>query len=319
MTAPWFKAHPPERMFLAAACIAFPAFVYAVAFWQIAGRRLVPGELTTADLGIAFVERSPASLAADLAARETYLIASVAMLLIAVISFGYALGAIRRSRGTTVMAVAGLFAVIVGGVALAYQGNPLRDLVVEAPLDAASPWGAEAMREGMRLFVSINTFLGLAAVGAMMIRFADLALGSPNGADDPAEGADRGGELREALVVGSAILTSATVATYFYYHYPLALMTEASAKAFAPLSALGSLRWGAAYAAILAAAAAPAVAALVAERKASPQRQAGDRADTGWMNAEAWSARIKAFGALLAIIAPAVATPILEVLAPLLK
>ena len=194
----------------------------------------------------------------------------------------------------------------------------MRTLIVETPLDEATVWGAETMRSGMRLFVSTNTFFGLAAVGAMMFRFADIALGPPGDVKSVEDLRARGDALREGLAVGSAILTSATVATYFYYHYPLSIMTEASAKIFAPLSALGALRWGAVYATILIAASAPAIAAQILDGR----RLGGAGADAdaaSWLNKDAWADRLKALGAVLALIAPAAATPVLEVLAELFK
>lgn len=313
------RAYTTDRIALAASCFAFPAVIYIFGFWWIAGRQLFPVNLSAKTLTLKMAPSTPATLAADLAAREIYLLASVAMLVISLTALAYALFGIRRSRDGRTALIAVISAAGVGAIAAFTEGNPLRTLVVETPLDKAEVWGAEAMRSGMRLFVTVNTFIGLTAVGAMICRFADIALGPVEGATTAETVRARGAALQEALLVGSAMLTAATVATFFYYHYPLSIMTVASAEVFGPLSALGSLRWGAAYTAVLIAAAAPAMAAHIMDARQGSGDQGDKDAGAAWLDGDVWAKRFKTLGAILAVIAPAIATPILEVLAPLLK
>lgn len=320
MSFSFVRKASPARSALALASFAFPAAVYFAAFWLIGGRRLFPGDVTAEALGLAFREKSPAMLAADLAAREAFLISSTAMLIISVSALGYALAAIHSSRGRGPAVLAALAAALIGTAALANEGNIIRDVMVERPLRDAAVFGAEGLRRGLALFVSLNTFVGLAAVGAMMARFADLAWGPETGVSDRREIGARAAAIREAIYFGSAILTVATVTTYFFYHYPLAVMTEASEAAYRPISGIGALRWGASYTAVLAAASIPAVAALIADRRAAVEAGViADEEGSTLFDRKAWADRAKAIGVVATVIAPAVATPLLEIIGPLLK
>ncbi|MFV0473728.1 MAG: hypothetical protein ACK5MQ_05905, partial [Pikeienuella sp.] len=320
MTFDSFRGRPGWRVALAAACIVFPVLVYAVAFYWLAGRAGTPADVAPEAIGLAFAEKGGPLFALEMAARERYLLTSAAMFAVSAGALAYALSRIYQRRGGAAALIGALAAAATGAVSALSAGNRLRTLIVEAPLALAETQGAShgltGLSEGISLFVAVNTFTGLAAVAAFMLRFADLALGAPD--DDMGEAgfARRAATLRETMLMASAVLTSATIATCFFYQYPLALMTPESRAVFGTLSGVASIRWGAAYTAILAAASAPAIIALIAERRRAMADGAlpPGAAATGGLSEDDVQEYATGLAALAGVIAPAGAAPVSDLL-----
>lgn len=315
-----FKSRPPARIALALACIAFPASIYAVAFYLIGGTWFFPEDVSPEALGLAFAARSAALFAEELAAREAFFIASVAMTLACTVALAYALALILRDRTPGAAIFTALAAAATGGLAVLTQGNTMRTVVFETPMLRAAAesatFGAAGFLRGAEIYVSVNTFIGLAAVAALIGRFFHLTLGNDGETRDAAGLARRAAALRESVTVASLVLTSATVATYFYYHYPLSLMTDASRAIYGPIAGIASLRWGVAYTVVLATTVAPAFAAHLEDRRVAVAEGAApaDAAKTGWLSKDAIGANLKALGAVATILAPAVAAPLLDLI-----
>mgnify|MGYP001214349409 CR=1 FL=1 len=309
---------PPHRIALALACLVFPGLVYGLSFYLVGGKLLTPQALMPETLGVAFGPATPARFAADMAARERFLIAAAAMTAVSLGALAFSLSQLVESRGPRFGLLAAVGATATGLFAVATQGNPLRDLAVERPVALAiregATWGLAEAWAGISLLVTANTFIGLVAVGATALRFADLALGRDGPAPDAAALARNGRALRETVLAGSAILTSATVATVFFNQYPLSLMAPPALDVFTTLSGIASVRWGAAYSIVLATAAAPAAAALIADRRraaASGLRLTDE--ETRWLSRDGLVENLKTLSAVAGVLAPALAAPAIEI------
>ncbi len=316
-------ASPARGRALAAACLIAPLAIYAGVFQHLA-YRLGPARGDVLPDAFAFAA-APGRIVADLAAREAFLLASAAMLVISVGALVYALAGLHRSHGRPGLAAGALAALAFGGYAAATSGNPWRSHLVDRALAAAAE--ADALFAPLRTqnaldaIVLLDTFLGIGAVGAMILRFASLALAEGDRPAARRHGAHaarlaaRERAVARSLLAGALILTSAAVATRIFYHLPAALMEGEAAETHRALAALAATRWGAAYTAILVGAAAPAFLAV--------QLDLSDAVESGALTSEeaaplsgagALGGPARAIGAVAAALGPAAVGPLLGVL-----
>ena len=293
-------------------------------FWWLGLNYFFPSSLSPTDFQVDLISDNTRLFSVELASRERIFLSSIAVSVFSIVAAIYAIATFERNRGWRPTVVVVLICLALGYVAAVTQGNPIRDMVVEWPLGQAAfnyiSYGLPELYEGMRLFSVINSFCALAAAAALIARFVDLTLGDGrwDGANDiPA----RGLALRETILFAGVLLTLATVATYFYYHYPLVLMEEASAATHRKFSEMASVRWGAIYSTVMITASSPAIAAHLLERQRLArdiQRLIEDQPDLDipppppWISLYTLGVVAKSVLAFGAMLAPAAISPILE-------
>lgn len=301
-----------------------PTAVYLIGFWWLGLNYFFPSTLTPSDFQVDLVRDNTQLFSQELASRERVFLASIAVSVFSIVAAIYGISTFERNRGWRPALVIVLICLGIGYIAATNQGNPIRDMVVEWPLGQAAfnyiSYGLPELYEGMRWFSIINSFCAVAAASALIARFVDLTLGDGrwDGENDIPE---RGLALRETILFAGALLTLATVATYFYYHYPLVLMESGSAETHRRFSEMASVRWGAIYSTIMITASSPAIAAHLLER----QRLAHDiqklleaQPDLDipppppWISLHTLGTAAKSMLAFAAMLAPAAISPILE-------
>lgn len=313
-----------ERYLLACLCVAAPSAIYLIGFWWLGLHYFFPSSLSAGDFPVELIQDNTQLFSQELASRERIFLSSIAVSVISIVAAIYAIATFERNRGRrpTVIVVAICFSL--GVLAAIQQGNPIRDMVVEWPLGQAAfnyiSYGLPELYEGMRLFSIINSFCALAAASALIARFVDLTLGDGRW-DGKNDIPTRGIALRETILVAGVLLTLATVATYFYYHYPLALMEERSAEVHRRFSEMASIRWGAIYSSVMITASSPAIAAHLLERQRLAQdiqKLSAERPELEipppppWVSLYTLGVIAKSVLAFAAMLAPAAISPILE-------
>jgi len=313
-----------ERYLLAALCIIAPLVVYLVGFWWLGLNYFFPSSLSASDFQVELIQDSTQVFSLELAPRERVFLTSIAVSVMSIVATIYAIATIERNRGWRPTLLILAVCLSLGTIAATHQGNPIRDMVVEWPLGQAAfnyiSYGLPELYDGMRLFSVINSFCALTAASALVARFVDLTLGDGRW-DGENDIPTRGLALRQTILCAGVLLTLATVATYFYYHYPLVLMEEGSAQVHRRFSEMASIRWGAIYSSVMITASAPAIAAHSLER----QRLARDlqryaKEEPGleiptpppWVPLQTLALLGKAALAVAAMLAPAAVSPILE-------
>lgn len=318
------KPRTSERYLLACLCIIAPTAVYLIGFWWLGLNYFFPSSLAPGDFQVDLIRDNTVLFSKELASRERVFLASIAVAVFSIVAGIYAISTFERNRGWRPTVGAALVCLALGYVAAVNQGNPIRDMVVEWPIGQAAfnyiSYGLPELYEGMSRFSIINSFCAVAAASALVARFVDLTLGDGrwDGENDiPA----RGLALRETILFAGALLTLATVATYFYYHYPLVLMEDESAKVHRRFSEMASVRWGAIYSTVMITASSPAIAAHLLERQRLArdiQKLIVDRPELEipppppWISLYTLGTIAKSVLAFAAMLAPAAISPILE-------
>lgn len=318
------QARTAERHLLAFLCVAAPTAVYLIGFWWLGLNYFFPSSLSPSDFQVALIEDNTQLFSKELASRERVFLASIAVSVFSIVAAIYAIATIERNRGWLPTIVVTAVCLFLGVIAATQQGNPIRDMVVEWPLGQAAfnyiSYGLPELYDGMRLFSVINSFCALAAASALVARFVDLTLGDGRW-DGENDIPTRGLALREAIMFAGVLLTLATVATYFYYHYPLVLMEESSADIHRRFSEMASIRWGAIYSSVMITAASPAIAAHLLERQRWSQKTEKRRLERPdldipppppWISLHTLGVVAKSVLAFAAMLAPAAISPILE-------
>ncbi|MEO0819458.1 MAG: hypothetical protein AAF074_03435 [Pseudomonadota bacterium] len=237
-------------------------------------------------------------LAAELPQRLSYTLATLVLFAASLTGIAYAVATLFHRRGPGMAAIAFLAALIAGTVGfvgdeqvtadikaggyalLAWLdpivnsgresvGETLRAVVVTGPL-ATLPKGQQALgpetRDQMLWLTAMAAAMGLAATGALLVRFAEIAWSDPDKAHDrPEDLRQRWAALRNTLLLGAIILTLAVLATRAYYAWPLSMLDEASATLLGPIASTAAGFWGTIYTLVLLSAALPAVIALHTE------------------------------------------------------
>lgn len=318
------KPRTSERYLLACLCILAPTSVYLIGFWWLGQNYFFPSSLAPGDFPISLIRENTQLFSQELASRERVFLASISVSVFSIVAGIYAVATLERNRGWKPTFGAALICLALGYVAAVNQGNPIRDMVVEWPIGQAAfnyiSYGLPELYEGMRRFSIINSFCAVAAASALVSRFVDLTLGDGrwDGANDiPA----RGLALRETIMFAGVLLTLATVATYFYYHYPLVLMEDDSARIHRRFSEMASVRWGAIYSTVMITASSPAIAAHLLERQRLArdiQKLIKEQPDLDipppppWVSLHTLGTVAKSVIAFAAMLAPAAISPILE-------
>ena len=313
-----------ERYLLSCLCIAAPCAVYFIGFWWLGLHYFFPSTLRAEDFEIALITDNTQLFSLELASRERVFLASIAVSVFSIVAAIYAISTFERNRSWPPTLVVTLVCLALGYVAATNQGNPIREMVVEWPIGQAAfnyiSYGLPELHKGMHLFSVINSFCAVAAASALIVRFVDLTLGDGRW-DGENDIPTRGLALRETILFAGILLTLATVATYFYYHYPLSLMEKETAEVHRRFSEMASVRWGAIYSAIMITAASPAIAAHLLERQRLArdiEKLIAERPDLDipppapWVSLKTLSTIAKAAFAFAAMLAPAVIAPILE-------
>lgn len=309
---------PLWRLLLAAACVGLPLLVTGLIFFRIGGAfpAALPQPLTAPEFRTVGTMLAPSALST----MNAVLISSAAMVAVCLGVIGWSLAKIWTGLGRTASLLGAVVIFGAGAIFVSTPNNPLIGALVKTPVAKAveaKVWAAAEFGAAADQTLLLGLFIGPAAIVALLIRFVLLCLRPvwEIGQDDPRNLAQRAGELRAAILLGSAMLTAATLATYFYYRFPVALMTEPSAAAFDALSTQAALRWGAAYTMALACTAAPAIAVFFADRDAvarKPDVDAG--AIPGLFHKPGLTDRLRQTATAAAILAPAGAVPLLEAL-----
>ncbi len=312
------------RYLLACLCVAAPCTVYLIGFWWLGLNYFFPSSLSASDFQIDLVADNAELFSQELVSRERIFLSSIAVSVFSIVAAIYAVATIERNRGMVPTVVVVGLSLGFGYAAATMQGNPIRDMVVEWPLGQAAfnyiSYGLPELYEGMHLFSIINSFCVLAAASALIARFVDLTLGDGRW-DGQNDIPTRGLALRETILVAGVLLTLTTMATYFYYHYPLSLMEESSAEVHRRFSEMASIRWGAIYSTVMITASSPAIAAHLLER----QRLARDiqtlieehhemdiPVPPPWISLHTLGTVARSVLAFAAMLAPAAISPILE-------
>ncbi|MEM8759895.1 MAG: hypothetical protein AAGE83_06155 [Pseudomonadota bacterium] len=204
-------------------------------------------------------------------------------------------------------------------------GETLRAVVVTVPM-ATLPTGQAAIGDAtidqIMWLTASAAAIGLAATGALLIRFAEIAWSPPEPAEDEAEDLrQRWAALRNTLLFGAVILTLAVVATSAYYAWPQTLLTPESAALMRPIAASATGFWGTLYTLILISTSLPAILALNAAieaearlQEATPERRKKWRADNMLqLNPQ------QAISGVLATAAPLITSPLLAALPEIFK
>lgn len=262
-------------------CLIAPLAVYYFFFLNVGLEYFFPPDLTKAVLGAGNMGITPVPLptnfmdqtelfSEELLAREKVFISSVAVMVFAIAAAAWAFASIFRNREIDGLALAMYVSLLFAILAAARHGNKVREAVVEWPLELATnaevTHGLEKMHEGMALMSKSLSFFVVIAASALVIRLSELTLGNGKW-DGCADIYMRGRTLREILLVGSVLLCLATIATYFYFHYPLEFMSGRYAEAHERIAQVASFRWGLLYSMIMLTAAAPAIAVHLMERE----------------------------------------------------
>ena len=313
-----------ERYLLACLCVISPCAVYFIGFWWLGLNYFFPPSLTPSDFQVGLIQDNTEVFSLELAARERIFLSSIAVSVFSIVAAIYAIATFERNRGwkPTLLVIA--ICLALGYVTASNQGNSIRSMVVDWSLGQAAfhyiSYGLPELYEGMRLFSVINSFCALTAATALIARFVDLTLGDGRW-DGEIDIPKRGVALRETILFAGVLLTLATVATYFYYHYPLILMEEASAITHRRFSEIASIRWGAIYSTVMITAASPAIAAHLLERQRlardiekliEDQPELDIPSPPPWVSMHTLGVVARSALAFAAMLAPAAISPILE-------
>jgi hypothetical protein len=310
------KDQPVWRLLLAAASVGMPLLVTGLIFFGIGGAfpAALPDPLPHPGFLTAGTTLAPAALSSV----NAVLISSAAMVAVCLGVILWSLTKIWAGLGRTFGLLGAMVVFGAGAVFVATPNNPLIGALVKTPVATAveaKVWAAAEFGMAADHTLLVGLFIGPSAIVALLIRFVLLCLrpAGTTGSDDPQRLAHRANELRAAILLGSAMLTAATLATYFYYRFPVALMTDPSAAAFDALSSQAAIRWGAAYTLALACAAAPAIAAFVAERDALARApEVNAEALPGLFHTPHLTDRLRQMATAAAVLAPAGIVPVLE-------
>ncbi|MEM7271269.1 MAG: hypothetical protein AAF401_18690 [Pseudomonadota bacterium] len=313
---------PGERVALAGLCVIAPVLVYLLIFSILGGGYFFPQDIAHKTLSLELRPAEPTLFVAEFAGRLRILLSLGALAVFALCLVAYAGALLYSRRGRNWMMI--LMGVAAGyGIAGALnRGNAMLDAILITPLEqaiAADPgFGLARFFEGADMLQAAATLFSLTAAAALAICFADFAFGYRSGDEREGDLRPVRDHLSRVFVASSALMTLATIATYYYYHFTPLLMTEASADIYRPLAASASLHWGASYTLCLAAASAPAGAAYLLMR--SRALRAGTMKDDVALFPDTFSAKaFKAAGAVLTLLAPAIASPLFDMLGPLLS
>ncbi len=307
------EEQPHDRLLLAAGAAALPLVVVSIMFFEIGGA--FPAALP-ADIAAPALETNGATLApASVAALNGVIISSAIMLAVCLGVIFWSLAQIHVGLGGRATGVAALIVLTASAGFVATPHNPLIIALVERPLVLASEaevWAAATFAPAIDLSLKVGMFAGGGAIVALLMRFMLLCL-QPASCDEISTLRHQASALRAAVFVGSVMLTSAALATYFYYSFPVSMLAGSDAPPYAALSAQASIRWGACYTISLACAATPALAAFAAGRNTlmhSPNTGGSDVPDL--FEAPVLADRLRQVATIAAVLLPAGAVPVIE-------
>ncbi|MEO1471713.1 MAG: hypothetical protein AAFV86_21965 [Pseudomonadota bacterium] len=292
-------------------------------------------------------------LAAELPSRLSYTLSTLVLFAVALTGIGYAVATLYHRRGRAWAGAAAAAALVAGILSfvgdekitqdIAAGGYPLiawldplvnaenesvgetlRAMVVTVPL-ATLPASHEALGpatlDQMLWLTALAAAVGLAATGALLVRFAEIAWSDPDRVHDrPEELRERWAALRNTLLLGAIILTLAVLSTRAYYSWPLSMLEPESIALLRPIANAAAGFWGTLYTLVLLSAALPVILTLHREidaearlREPLPQNRAQWREE----NMLKLYPR-EAISAVLATAAPLIASPAVTAFADLL-
>lgn len=308
------EKYSADRLLLAAMPPLYPALIYGVIFVYFGSGHFFVFEITPADLELVLATKTPDAHIADLRARDNLLLTIGLAITVASAAGLYGLALLHAERGRKAAFLATLAALVTGLMAAATQGNPLRSLVVENVFHVAKEthaWQEPVwFSDGGDMLYTLGFFIVLAACAIIMLIFSHIALG--DGTTNVNSLKKRTRQFRLAIYLSSAIMTSATISTYSFYHYPLAMMTPESARIYGELAQLASVHWGVVYSFILATTIGPALAALYIDN-AKALDQGDIEPDTVILFDKSWiSGTLRRFALIASILGPAAIGPLIE-------
>jgi hypothetical protein len=240
------------------------------------------------------------------------------MVIVSIAGCAYAIIALAGSRGRAgaLFGVGAALATAVIGIV--FEGNPLRELVVDRVIARATTagydFGQPDFVANLGAFITLTLALGFAAVGALVALFAEIALGPVDDRLTVAGLRQRQTRLRNAVMAGGVVLTVATAATYQFYHLPVALIAEPYGEHYARLASLAATHWGTIYTCTLITASAPAAFSVLADTMAAAHRADPDNTHKWTADNDLAIAPMGSLRAATAILAPLASGPVIDLL-----
>ncbi len=315
------RAAPRVRYLLPLAVLIIPGVTYTLLTECIFAAMTPEAGLSLKFLpGLQGADTAPslAALGADLKARYAFGLATSAFIVCSVVALLMAVW--RLSDRWGLWAAVGIFVgCLLAGIAFASSSlHPLRALVSGRALKQVDNLEAPHLHDivgQIVSLVSVSEAFGVAAIVALVLRFADIAFDPvpENVTEDTLR--RRVIAFRNALIISGLLLALSVASAHSFYHYPVSLLEPEAAKEFKIFASTAAGFFGAMYSGILLVVAMPSYLAISSDAAALADSKAGNSPAVReeWMETEGLKLAPKqAFTSLLAMAAPLLTGPALD-------